>query len=136
MRKILLTLALAGLLTLPAVASAVHGSPYVAKGIAVDAGGNYYLAQVEWTGWWTQSFKVTITDTNAEVVVDAATFRGYESWTGPVYLNTEFFAYHGWSADPAVDFDIIGYQIIQINTGLLTMWYTGHYFGYQLSLFV
>jgi len=127
---------LAATLTIAPSAMAVHGSPYTAKGLAIDAEGDVHTAIVEWTGWWTRTFKVTITDMTTNQVEVSAEFRGYETWNGPVAFNTEFFAYHGWSLDPAHSFDITGYQIIQIQTAFVTMGYTGYYGDYELVLFV
>lgn len=135
----ILTLALGALLLAPSLASAVHGSPYTATGIAVGPDGSVLDAEVRWTGWATQSFVVTLVDATGNVIVDHDTFPGLETWQGPVYYNTEFFQYHGW-ANPAVGgsahFDIRGYQIIQINTGQLWMWYIGNYEDYTLELVV
>ncbi|HEV8361786.1 MAG TPA: hypothetical protein VGR28_15155 [Candidatus Thermoplasmatota archaeon] len=133
MRKTLMLAAVAAVLVVPSIATAVHGSPYTAKGIAVDPlTGAVLEAEVSWTGWWTQTFIVKLNGvTNLQ-----SEFRGLESWSGPIYYNTEFFSYHGWSADPAVHFDITGFQIIHIPSGTLTMAYRGTYENYNLVLVV
>lgn len=156
MRLPLLVLAISALMLVPSTALAVHGSPYVARGVATlcdqttpfgpfavpnptSCDSRVLFAEVRWTGWWPGEFVVTITDMDTNVIVNKDTFRGYESWAGPIYFNTEFFTYHGW-ADSAFGgsshFDITGIQFIQINTGVLTMAYTGHYEDYKLTLFV
>ncbi|HEV8361787.1 MAG TPA: hypothetical protein VGR28_15160 [Candidatus Thermoplasmatota archaeon] len=137
MRKILMLTAVAATMVVPSIAAAVHGSPYTATGLAVGVDGGVYAAEVSWTGWWTQSFVVTLRDTVTNVaVVDHHTFRGSETWQGPVYYGTEFFMYHGVSLDASVDFDLRGWQFIQIATGNLWMGYIGSYQGYTLELVV
>jgi hypothetical protein len=124
----------AGLLLVPS-AVAVHGAPYVARGTAT-LGNQVFLAEVEWTGYWTRTFEVTLTDPLTNAVVEQKVFRGMESWNGPVAFGTEFFQYRGWSTDPSVDFEVSGVQIIFIYAGYTTMLYQGNYHGYELLLYV
>jgi len=135
---------------------AVHGSPYVARGIAYISAmplpqatpyfapigvpaGQVYVASVEWTGWWTQSYIVRITDEVNPPIVDR-TFRGVETWPyGPgngIYENQEFLWYHGYSLDPSVNFNVVGFQSSNLQTQHQDMLYTGNYNQYTLVLAV
>jgi hypothetical protein len=124
------------LLTIAPTAMAVHGSPYTAYGIAM-LGTEVFDITVQWTGWWTRQYVVTITDqvTGGQLVYDP--FAGYETWPwGRVYGNTEILLYHGYSAQNAAHFDIKGYQTINLQTGVQNMLYVGNYDSYTIMLIV
>jgi hypothetical protein len=124
------------LMTAPATL-AVHGSPYVAKGLAVR-GTEVYDATVEWTGWWTRSYVVTLTNTvTGDVAVDQHRFLGQEILLGGACCGGELFIYRGLSIDPTVDFEIGGIQHIFFQQGYPQhMLYTGTYYDYVLTLYV
>jgi hypothetical protein len=135
--RALLTLAVVGmsLMTVAPGVLAVHGSPYTAYGIAVRDN-MVFDATVHWTGWWTRSYVVTITELTGTDVVGPVGFPGYEQLQGGAYYWGEFFWYHGYSLDPTHDFDITGIQTINFNTGAQHMLYTGNYGPYELVLIV
>jgi hypothetical protein len=123
------------LLVAPA-ASAFHGSPYSAGGVAVKDG-TVYRALVDWTGWYTRSYVVQISELSGASLVNTQ-FAGVEQNTGggPAPLF-EVFVYHGFDAATAGQaFDIRGQQSIFLVPQGQTMVYTGHYQDYQLLLFV
>jgi hypothetical protein len=129
-----------GLSALAPSAAAFHGAPYSGDGTATD-GTRTYIASVVWHGWWRQTYSVTLTDPLTQQVVHHKEFRGTEANAGgwPLASVWEIFLYHGYSLDPAVSFDIRGFQQILINPQqgqVQTMVYVGHYQQYQLVVAV
>lgn len=116
--------------------SAFHGAAYTAHGIATLPGQPVpYLATVSWNGYVDWSFTVDITDATGAVVAHQK-FAGDESFQGSGGSWGEFFAYHGWSVDPSVHFDITGYVLNLFRPPTANMLYTGNYEAYQLTLVV
>lgn len=127
------------LATIAPPATAFHGNAYTAHGIAQLPGDatDVWLATVSWNGWYDQSFTVTITDLAGGVVVDKK-FSGSEQFGASFPCpRCELFAYHGWSLDPAVSFDIKGFVLnLLYPPYTANMYYTGNYGAYTLNLVV
>jgi hypothetical protein len=129
-------IALLGLLLIAPPAMAFHGSAYTSRGTAV-VGNTVYLAEVSWNGYFSNSFHVKIVDAAGLGTIEDRTFYGAESFPGGFpCLGCEALLYHGWSLDPAVSFDISGWVVNHLYLGIATMFYTGHYQQYSLTLVV
>jgi hypothetical protein len=136
MKRFLLAAAALAMLTVP-VASAFHGSPYVAHGVAVNLAGEAHLVDVSWNGWWQQTYTVRLYDVPGVWIVDH-TFLGAEAniGGGPIASVWEIFLYHGFSIDPSVSFDIRGFQQILLVPQAQQMVYGGNYQDWTLALVV
>ena len=131
-------LALVAALLAAPPALAVHGQPYSAFGTAVQ-GDEVFLAQVDWSGYWTSMFTVTVLRPDGTVVARDA-FPGYgpdAGWaaSGPNAFVAEVLLYRAWNH--LYQFEIAGVQAQSpMYPGPAGMVYVGHYQDYQLQLFV
>ncbi|MCA1813455.1 MAG: hypothetical protein LC624_05840, partial [Halobacteriales archaeon] len=136
-----------GLLAVTPAATAFHGSPYTAHGIATR-NNQVYTALVDWTGWAPvsgqeyNSYYVTLTDPATGVNVVNTHFPGYEQWIygGPLPSQWELFIYNGLDVPTnGQTFHIAGFQQIQqlyVEPKIQTMLYEGNYQDYTLLLAV
>jgi hypothetical protein len=137
--KLLGAVALVAMTLVPSVL-AVHGEPYDAYGTAVGANGSVLLARVSWSGWWDQTFTVTLKDPATSAVVTNEVFRGvYQISGGWGYGGWEFLPYQAWAQDGQSHFYITGGQAQAVTNGgpnKAVMLYVGNYWDYQLQLVV